>query len=206
MADDAASVSGKPAATRLAAALLLALPTLLAFPPAARAQLKPETLAACAACHGPAGNSPTPEIPSIAGQPQTFVENQLVLIREGLRDVPAMKDLLKGMSDAAIVELTQYYAAQKPTPAKSAVQPERYKAGNEIAKKAMCGTCHLADFSGQNQVPRLAGQHEAYLIASMKMFRDNPAPGRDTIMTATLRGMSDAELGQVATFLANYGP
>jgi len=54
---------------------------------AAAAQPKPETLAACAACHGPGGNSQIPQFPSLAGQPKVFVENQLVLIREGLRDV-----------------------------------------------------------------------------------------------------------------------
>ena len=51
----------------------------------------PDKVAACTACHGPGGNSPTPAIPSIAQQPKTFLENQLVLIREGLRDVPAPK-------------------------------------------------------------------------------------------------------------------
>ena len=51
---------------------------------------------AAAAGVPPAGNSLVPSIPSIAGQPKVFLENQLVLIREGLRDVPAMKAVMGG--------------------------------------------------------------------------------------------------------------
>ncbi len=46
-------------------------------------QPPPATVAVCNACHGPEGNSQIPLTPSIAGQPKLFVENQLVLIREG---------------------------------------------------------------------------------------------------------------------------
>ena len=46
-------------------------------------------LQACAACHGAGGQSVLPNIPSLAGQPRVFLENQLVVIREGLRDIPA---------------------------------------------------------------------------------------------------------------------
>jgi cytochrome c553 len=182
-----------------AASLLLLLPL------AAGAQPKPETLAACAACHGPNGNSQVPQFPSLAGQPGVFVENQLVLIREGMREVPAMKDVLTGMSDETIVALARYFAEQKPAPKKGTVRPESGRAGEELSKKMLCGTCHRSDYSGQNQVPRLAGQQEAYLLAVMMQFRDNPGPGRDTIMAATLRGLSDADVANLAHYFANFG-
>ena len=54
------------------------------------------------ACHGPGGNSVTPGIPSIAGQPKLFLENQLVLIREELRPSPQMLPVVQGMKDAEI--------------------------------------------------------------------------------------------------------
>ena len=53
---------------------------------------------------------------------------------------------------------------------------------------------------------RLAGQDEPYLVQSMKQFRDQPGPGRDTIMAATLRGLSDDELAQLAHHLAHFKP
>ena len=57
-------------------------------------------LAQCAACHGADGNSQIKDFPSLAGQPRVFLENQLVMIREGMRDIPAMKGSLDGVSDA----------------------------------------------------------------------------------------------------------
>src|SRR2546428_707277 len=41
----------------------------------------------CAACHGEDGNSRTANIPSLAGQPEFFIINQLFLMREGVRKV-----------------------------------------------------------------------------------------------------------------------
>ena len=169
------------------------------------AHAQPAGAAACTACHGRDGDSPQPSIPSIAGQPKVFIENQLVLIREGLRDVPAMKEAMGVLGDAEIVELARHFSAQPaPTP-KGPVQPDKFRAGADLSRRALCGTCHLPSYAGQNQVPRLAGQHEAYLAATMKMYRDNPAPGRDTAMSAVLYGMKDTDLDHLAHYLAQFG-
>jgi cytochrome c553 len=184
-----------------AAALLLA-----AAAAAAQGEPPAALLAACAACHGPGGNAANPEWPSIAGQPRLFIENQLVLIREGLREVPSMKAVMGGLGDEALIALARHYAALPAVPLPITVQRELRLRGAEISRQALCGTCHLADYTGQNQVPRLAGQNEAYLRASLKQFRDHPGPGRDTIMAATLQGMSDADLAALAHYLASARP
>ncbi len=44
----------------------------------------------CFACHGPAGNSKDPAVPSLAGQPKQFITTQLVMFREGNRENPVM--------------------------------------------------------------------------------------------------------------------
>jgi hypothetical protein len=38
----------------------------------------------------------------------------------------------------------------------------------------------------------------------MKHFRDHPGPGRDTIMAASLHGMKDGELADMAHYLAHF--
>lgn len=157
----------------------------------------------CMACHGPQGNSQIPTTPSLAGQPKLFIENQLVLIREGLRVVPEMKGLLDGVKDSEIVEMAAYFSAQKPVPAAGTVNQATYQRGQALASRALCGTCHLPDYSGRQQIPRLAGQHEAFLLHSMKQFRDHPGPGRDTIMAASLHGLKDDELADLAHFLSH---
>lgn len=160
---------------------------------------------ACSACHGAGGNSPAPAIPSIAGQPRVFLENQLVLIREGLRDVPAMKAVMGTLNDEQIVELARHFSAQAALPPPGAVVADRFRAGAQVSKQALCGTCHLPGYVGQNQVPRLANQHEEYLAVTMKMYRDNPAPGRDTAMSAALYGLKDADLANLAHYFAHAG-
>jgi cytochrome c553 len=70
----------------------------------------------------------------------------------------------------------------------------------------LCGSCHLPAYNGQQQVPRIAAQPEPFLLASMKQLRDRPGPGRDTIMAAALHGLKDAELADLAHFLAHFQP
>jgi cytochrome c553 len=172
---------------------------------AAMARPQSAGIEACTVCHGPGGNSATPAVPSIAGQPRTFIENQLVLIREGLRDVPAMKAVMGGLSDAEIVALAQHFSAQAVVAPPGPVDAERRRLGAEVSRRALCGTCHLPGYTGQNQVPRLAGQHETYLAVTLKMYRDNPAPGRDTAMSAVLYGLKDAELENLSHYFAHFG-
>jgi cytochrome c553 len=172
----------------------------------AQAQPAAERLAVCGGCHGPNGQSALPGTPSLAGQPRVFIENQLVIMREGLREVPAMKPFVAGLSDAEIGALATHYAGLPPKPAGTTSAPDKARAGAALAQRLLCGTCHLPTYAGQQQVPRLAGQDEPYLLQAMKQFRDHPGPGRDTIMAATLRGLSDDELMQLAHHLAHFKP
>ena len=84
------------------------------------------------------------------------------------------------------------------------VNQASYLRGQETSKKMLCGTCHLPNYSGQSQIPRLAGQHEAFLKLSLKQFRDNPGPGRDSNMTAAAYGLKDTDIDDLSHFLANF--
>lgn len=171
----------------------------------ARQPQQPQQLNLCIACHGPQGNSQNPQIPSLAGQPKVFLENQMVLIREGLRDIPQMKGLLDGVKDADLIVLATYFSSQTPIRAAAGpVNGETYLRGKVIARNMLCGTCHLPDYAGRQQIPRLAGQQEDFLLFAMKQFRDHAGPGRDTIMSASLYGLKDADLADLAHFLANF--
>jgi cytochrome c553 len=76
------------------------------------------------------------------------------------------------------------------------------KQGAARAKALRCGVCHTADFGGQNQVPRLAGQREEYLKSELLAYRDGKRKGGDTIMAAALYGVKDEEISALAHFLA----
>jgi cytochrome c553 len=162
-----------------------------------------ERVQLCAACHGADGNSVDPKVPSIAGQPKLFLETQLVLFREELRKSDLMLPVVKGLKDPQLIALAEHFSK---LPAKGmesgAPDPALMKTGQERAKALRCGICHLADFGGQNQIPRLAGQREAYLEGEMRAYRDGKRTGGDTIMAAALYGVGDADLKALAHFLS----
>lgn len=161
----------------------------------------------CGACHGADGNSTTAGTPSIAGQPRLFIENQLILIREGLRRSEAMEAIVKGMKDPQIIALAKHFSA---LPGKRVATSPLDKAlaqeGKALAKQLHCGSCHVSTFEGQNQIPRLAGQREEYLESEMKAYRDGKRSGGDTIMAAALYGVKDPEIRALAHFLSHLDP
>jgi cytochrome c553 len=162
-----------------------------------------ERVQLCAACHGADGNSVDPKVPSIAGQPKLFLETQLVLFREELRKSDLMLPVVKGLKDPELIKLAEHFSK---LPAKGMESgepnPTLMKTGQERAKALRCGICHLSDFSGQNQVPRLAGQREAYLEGEMRAYRDGKRTGGDTIMAAALYGVGDVDIKALAHFLS----
>ncbi|MBU3652628.1 MAG: cytochrome c4 [Limnohabitans sp.] len=160
----------------------------------------------CGACHGAQGNAVIPDIPSLAGQPKVFLENQLVLIREGMRDIPQMKGVLDNVPDAELSALAQHYSALPVSKPSTPKRPDLFARGETLSKEMRCGICHLPNYVGREQMPRLAGQREDYLLHTMRSMKSNQVAGRDPIMTASLYGISDADLQAIAHFLAQTAP
>lgn len=162
-----------------------------------------ERLQTCAGCHGADGNSVTQGIPSLAAQPKLFIENVLVFTREGLRGNAVMQGLMKGISDREIVALANHFAALPAKPAAGVLDKALSAKGRAAVEKLRCGSCHLQNYLGREQMPRLAGQREEVLYSKMIAFRDKAPPGTDTIMSATLYGVADADIKAMAHFLAH---
>ena len=170
------------------------------------AQSTPARALSCNACHGPNGNSQLKDIPSIAGQPKIFIENQLVLIREGMRDIPQMKGVLENVPDSELTALANYYAGLPVAKPPTNRQINMYNKGETLAKEMRCGICHLPNYVGREQMPRLAGQREDYLLHTMRSMKANQAVGRDSIMIASLYGISDEDLQAISHYLARIAP
>lgn len=163
----------------------------------------PETVTTCEVCHGKGGNSETALTPSIAGQPEIFLTNQLVYFREGLRNAPVMQQVAQGMKDAQITALARHFAAS-PARVLATGKPDAKSMarGKSLAASMLCGQCHLPTYRGREQIPRLAAQREDYLLVAMKGYRDNTRTGADTTMAEVLRGVGDADLSALAHFLS----
>jgi cytochrome c553 len=156
----------------------------------------------CGACHGEDGNSRIENIPSLAGQPEFFVLNQLFLMREGVRAIEAMAPFVKDLKDDDLQALAAHFSKLQPRPSGEKVDADLVKRGGELAAKLRCASCHLPTLAGQEQMPRLARQRIDYMIESMKAFRDNKRMGADTTMTAVIVGVSDADLAALAHYAA----
>lgn len=174
------------------------------IPAASQEAMGRDLIPQCEVCHGPAGNSTTAGTPSIAGQPANFLENQLVYLREGLRNSAVMAPLAKGLKDEEITALARYFEGQKVVSSGATILDTALATkGAERASKLHCGQCHLPSFKGRAQMPRLAGQREDYLVDAMIGHRDGKRTGADTTMSEALYGVSDADIKALAHYLAH---
>lgn len=162
----------------------------------------PQKVKACAACHGEDGNSVVAGTPSIAGQPRIFLENYLVMTREGLRGSEAMQALLKGVPDREIVALARHYSELKARATDEPADRVLFERGRGIAARNRCGSCHLPNYSGREQMPRLAGQREEFLLEVMLQYRQNRRRGGDTMMSAALYGIPEEDFKALAHYFS----
>jgi cytochrome c553 len=159
----------------------------------------------CGGCHGADGRSATPDVPSLAGQPADFITLQMIMFRERLRDAPPMPDLAQGLAEEQLEDLAAFFAALPPGPAEDRGAPDGavVAQGQALSQRMNCGVCHLPDYRGREQIPRLAGQREDYLLRTLREYRDNKRAGTDTSMNAVVYAVPDADLATLAHYLAH---
>jgi cytochrome c553 len=183
--------------------LLLGLAVATVTISGAAAQGVAERVKLCGTCHGEDGNSQMANLPSLAGQPEFFIINQLFLMREGVRKVEAMAALVKDLKDDDLQALAKHYAAQPPKASGEPIDPALVQRGSELAAMRRCGSCHQPALTGADQIPRIAKQRVDYLITALKELRDGKRPGADTLMSQAVAGLSDADLAALAHFAAS---
>jgi cytochrome c553 len=155
-----------------------------------------------ATCHGDAARAPLPGMPLLAAQPAQFLTLQMILLREGLRDIPQMAPFLKGLTDRDIIDIAEYYTHQPLPKNVTERNAALYSRGAVLSKAMGCGSCHRGDYSGQNQVPRIAGQREDYLAHALKAYRADTRVGTDTNMNGIVRQTSDDDINAMAHYFA----
>lgn len=184
----------------LAAAWLFVLPP---APAAAGDPAEGETkTASCRSCHGADGNSPFENIPSLAAQPATYIGMQVFLYRENQRKIPEMNAAVAHLTDRDIADIAAYFERQKPSPPPADANSKRMARGQALARQHHCDFCHLPNFAGQNQMPRLAGQREDYLVKAMHDYKSGTRPGFDGMMVSVLQPVDEAGIRDLAYYLA----
>jgi len=158
--------------------------------------------AACVACHGPGGNSANPAIPILAGQTSRYLYLQLKDFKEGRRTDPQMTPFVVALSREDMLDLAWFFAAQKPLPVEFKTDPARIAAGREKAREVLCTMCHLGGFRGQNEIPRVAGQHYAYVVKQMQDFKAGRRTNDAGNMASVSKTLSDQDIDDLAQYLA----
>ena len=147
-----------------------------------------------------------PLTPSLGGQPSFFVIAQLFLFRDGRRNkAPTPMDALaKPLKDDDLRSLAAIFEKQPPPrPPAQGRDAARFDRGKALVQKRNCAVCHNPDFSGREQMPRLAGQREDYLLKAMRDYQKGDRIGYGSAsMPEELSGMGDRELADLAHFFA----
>ena len=189
---------------RLRAALFLVLA--LVVPGGAHAQdveagrKKAET---CAACHGPGGNSAVPQFPILAGQTARYLYLQIKDFKEGRRKEPTMDPFVAPLSREDMLDLSAYFAAQRLKPGNFKVDDKRAARGKAKADETLCTMCHLGGFMGQNEIPRVAGQHYEYIVKQMKDFKNYRRTNDAGNMASVSKTLSDQDIEDLGHYVTS---
>ena len=183
---------------RLIVALMFAV---VAWP--AEAETLEERAAPCLACHGERGQSETENTPSLGAQQPPYALIQLFMFREKLRVFEPMNEMAKPLSDDDLRLFSEFIGKlPKPAPPADAGDPARMARGQALAAQHRCNACHNADFSGKENVPRIANQREDYLSKTMREYKDNSRHGYDGTMAEVLQPVTPEQIGELAYYLA----
>ena len=157
----------------------------------------------CFACHGEHGQSEMENTPSLGGQQSPYALIQLFMFREKLRTFEPMNELAKSFTDDDLQKFADFIAKlPKPQPPAEVGDPARMQRGLALASQNRCNSCHNADFSGKENVPRLANQREDYLAKTMREYKDNSRHGYDGTMAEVLQPVTADQIADLAYYIA----
>lgn len=188
-------------------AMMAAMMACLAWRPAFAAE-PPAEIVKCQACHSHDGNSSAGEVPRLNGQSWVYIANRVRSFRDVTKQsahaTQFMFNVNSGISDAVLLDLARYFAAQPPTaaaPAGALAEKGRqlYQKGDGKAVPA-CQTCHGATGEGQAANPRLNGQHAVYLRRQLESF--SLLTRVNETMNPHIRNMTAEQIAALVAYLA----
>jgi cytochrome c553 len=89
-----------------------------------------------------------------------------------------------------------------PKPPADPGDSARLERARALVEQNHCNVCHRPDFSGQNNVPRLADQREDYLLKTLHDYKSGARRGYDATMAEVLQPVDDQQLIEFAYYLA----
>src|SRR6516165_3265592 len=161
---------------------------------------------ACAACHGANGVSQIEFTPSLAGQPDEFVQWQLVYFRSGARKSEVMGPIAQALSNEDIRNLGAYYASlPPPRPQETSAPDALTQNGEKVALQHRCRSCHADDYNGFRAAARLSGQREDVLVKALRDFKSGKRVGSGVASMADVTyELSEADMQALPHYMAMH--
>jgi len=167
--------------------------------------------AGCMGCHGAdgvatrSGLAIDKNVPNLAGEPDLYLQFQLVFFRKGVRKNGVMSAMAAPLSNEDIRNLSAFYATMPPpsAPVSPDPAPEETKIGESVAQAIHCTNCHGDHFEGVDNIGRLAGQREDYLYKALHDFKSGArvATGASG-MAEVVYPLGDQEMKSLAHYLS----
>ena len=162
-----------------------------------------ERMAPCLACHGERGQSEAENTPSLGAQQAPYALIQLFMFREKLRAFEPMNEMAKTLTDEDLRTFSNFIAKMpKPAPPVDAGEPARMQRGQALGQQHRCNSCHNPDYSGKENVPRIANQREDYLAKTLGEYKDNSRHGYDGSMADVMGPITPQQIADLAYFIA----
>src|SRR5476649_2378574 len=158
----------------------------------------------CAGCHGEGGISQTENIPSLAGQPDQFIQWQLVFFRAGTRKNEQMQPIVEQINNDDIRNLGAYFTSLTPPKAAPDDNPDLSRKGAQAAVGRRCASCHTDTFAGTKAVARIANQREEYLVKALHDYKTGVrSGGGQAAMADVAYPLNEEEITALAHYLAH---
>jgi cytochrome c553 len=155
--------------------------------------------------------------PRIAGQPRSYIEHEILGVREGTRYAPIMAGVVSHLSRKEIRAVASWYAHVRAPkmPDVSPPDPTLVPLGKRIAQKGLwkknvpaCVLCHGPDGRGiPPHFPYIKGQNKSYLLRQLVAFaflkRSDDPQG---LMRGIARRLSPKERQAVAEYFSSLAP
>ena len=171
-------------------------------------------IAVCSACHGMDGQATAPIYPSLAGQHETYIVDQLQSFKLGHRRNPIMLAMSQALSEQDMHDIGAWFASQSGHAASAAVPPppdvaagaRLYRGGDTARQLPACMACHGGDARGNpgSGYPQLRGQSATYLVSRLTDWQQARLPAghpHADIMPSIARQLSPADIQALADYL-----
>jgi cytochrome c553 len=114
-----------------------------------------------------------------------------------------MSPMAASLTREQMIALGNFFAAQKRKPNGFKADDARVAAGKKISDAVLCPMCHLGDFTGQNDIPRVAGQQPDYIRKQLLDFKARRRTNDAGNMTSVAATLSDEDIENLTHYIAN---